>query len=360
MLWTMRSLRAAVAGTALAASGLVILALVSCAEPTQIVVQVYSEACNVEHRINQTGIFVGKASDIDSRPPSAVRDGCETSTDIGSLTIYPSGDKDEEVAIKVLSGVDTTPDRCLPPDHPGCIVQRRLVRFIPNTTQHVIVRLSLACLNRSCASGTTCDEGVCKPQDDITSNPGTRPDASVVEGSIPFDAGRADGAALDPCTGCKGVCANGVCAVDCKTTACTTGAEVCAPTLPCVVTCADAGSCTDLRCTTTDSCTIKCGTPKSSCTKVACNANKCDVRCEGAQSCITTGAGISIVAKTKGQLLCSGNNACNVASCSAPTCELRCSPLGGAKDACPKPADRPCVGGCTSWNSPLDTNIVPP
>src|SRR4051794_29817132 len=95
-------LRSGVVMTCLAASGLLLVGLVDCAEPTQIVVKVYSDACLGTAKVpplNQTGISVGTPTDIDKRAPSATKLGCEKpqSGGVGSLTIYPSGSKDEEV-----------------------------------------------------------------------------------------------------------------------------------------------------------------------------------------------------------------------------------------------------------------------
>lgn len=342
-------------GTGLAAGALTALSLANCADATQIVVEVYSDACQAPGRplkLNSTNIYVGKSADIDTRPPSAVRDGCQTSTGVGTLTVYPSGAKDEEVAIKVVTGIDSSPDRCPAPGHAGCIAQTRVMRFIPNTTQRMIVKLALACLNRTCPGGTTCDDGVCKQSSDVLVDGGTRANAPTIEAGVTPDAG-ADGA-VDPCPGCKGTCAGGVCTVDCSKVACTAGAELCAPNLRCEILCPETGSCTDARCTTSDTCLFKCGNKKNACTKIACNAQRCEVRCEGNESCKTNGGLISLDAGTMGLLLCKGDQACDSASCNAPTCELSCDPYGGPKAACPAPAARPCTGGCTDWNTPID------
>jgi hypothetical protein len=350
--WSIRSsLRSALIAGAITAG-----ALVSCAEPTQIVVTVFSDACEGPgrpRRLNATNIYVGTSADIDTRPPSAVREGCETSTGIGSLTVYPSGDKDEEVAIKVVSGIDAAPDRCPPPGHAGCIAQKRVMRFIPNTTQRMVVKLSLACLNRTCPAGSTCDDGVCKQEQDVLEDGGTRANAPIVEAGVTLDASMVD-AAVDPCTGCKGACAAGVCKVDCSQVDCKTGAELCAPTLPCEIECSITGGCADARCTTTESCAFDCGDKKNSCTRLACRAGTCDVKCVGTESCRTNGGDITLEAKNKATLLCSGDDACDRASCNAPTCELTCSPLGGSKSACPPSQARPCTGGCASWNNPIE------
>ena len=355
----MRGLRATTFVTCLAGAGIAALALVECAEPTQIVVEVYSDACpgTKGQAINQTGIAVGKADSIDNKPPSALRDGCERPpSGVGTLTIYPSDGNDDEVAIKVVAGVDTTPDRCLAPGYAGCIAHRRVMRFVPHTTQRAIVRLSLACLNRICPAGKTCDNGLCKDERDLLPDGGTRADAATEEASVTPDSGVGD-AAVDPCTGCKGTCINGTCDVNCGMVTCGTG-NLCAPTLPCSITCPATGSCSDITCTTSAKCTVRCGDKATSCGQVTCNAQSCDVRCDGKGACNSSDGGIRLDAGTTAKLTCKGDKACAFASCNAQVCELGCDPAGGPMYACPDDAGRPCTAtsNCTNWSTPLDLN----
>lgn len=339
--------------TSLAGAGIAALALVDCAEPTQIVVEVYSDACpgTKGQAINQTGIAVGNAESIDNKPPSALRDGCQRAPGVGTLTIYPSGSNDDEVAIKVVAGVDTTPDRCLAPGYAGCIAHRRVMRFVPHTTQRAIVRLSLACLNRICPAGKTCDDGLCKDENDLLPDGGTRADAETQEAGISPDSG-ADAGVVDPCIGCKGECTNGACNVNCGTVNCGTG-NLCAPTLPCTITCPETGDCNDVTCTTAAKCTVRCGNGRTACGQVSCNAQECDVRCDGNDSCNGDG-GIRLDAGTTAKLACNGNKACRFASCNAAVCQLSCDPAGGPNLACPDPGSRPCTptSNCTAWNTP--------
>jgi hypothetical protein len=347
----MRALRAGIVLTCLGGAGVALLALVDCAEPTQIVVEVYSDACpgTKGQAINQTGIAVGKSEVIDDKPPSALREGCERAPGVGTLTIYPSGSNDDEVAIKVVAGVDTTPDRCFAPGYAGCIVHRRVMRFVPHTTQRAIVRLSLACLNRTCPSGKTCDNGLCKDQKDLLPDGGTVADAETQEASVSIEAG-VDAAVPDPCIGCKGDCTNGVCNVDCSKVVCGPG-NLCAPTLPCNITCPDTNKCSDVTCTTSAKCTVRCGNQPTSCGQVTCNALDCDVRCDGNDSCNGDG-GIRLDAGMTASLSCDGNNACRFASCNARVCMLACDPPMGNNSACPNP--RPCTptSDCQGWNNP--------
>ena len=341
----------------------VMFGLTHCAAPTQIVVEVFTDACPSSGKpevIHSTGIAVGTADNIESRRPSSTREGCETATGVGTLVIYPSGDKDEEVAIKVLGGVESAPDRCDPPAYAGCIVHRRMLRFIPNVTQRATVRLTLACLNRQCPSGTTCDNGACVSDRDVRIDGTTNPGADRVEAGVvpPLDAGGPDTG--DPlCVGCAGLCAGGVCTVDCSKTTCV--GQLCAPTLPCVIDCPKTGNCKDIACTTSNKCTIDCGNGRDSCEKVACTADDCDVTCNGDDSC-NVGAVLSLKGATRAKLTCNGKKACKTAniSCRGNDCNLSCSNTG-PDYACPAPVPlgsciSPQLGGCSGWYQPNNNN----
>jgi hypothetical protein len=349
----MRARHKVLIATGVAALASTAFGLVDCAAPTQIVIEVRSNACPDPKKpgpfINTTGIAVGTDGNIEAKPPAAQREKCEDapSGGVGTLTIYPSGATDADVAIKVVAGVDVGLDRCKGPDYAGCIVQRRSLRFVPNTSQHVFVELSLACLNRVCGPNLTCDNGVCKNETDILPDGGTRDDAPIVEAGI-AEGGVVLDAGVDACALCKGTCSATGCAVDCKTKICNAD-EMCSPTLPCTITCDGTGHCNDVHCTTSDKCTVNCGNPKTSCDKVTCNAGECDVTCTGTSSCDGDG-GILLDAGTKASLTCNGDNACRNASCNSPDCKLDCTPNQGPKNACPAPA--PCSGGCDNWNNP--------
>ena len=345
---------------ALAVLGL--LAMTNCAEPTQIVVEVFTDACPSSGKpevIHSTGIAVGTADNIEQRRPSSTHEGCESATGVGTLVIYPSGAKDAEVAIKVLGGVESTPDRCDPPGYAGCIVHRRMLRFIPNVTQRATVRLTLACLNRQCPTGTTCDNGACVGDRDLLEDGGTNADAARLESGVvlpPFDAAAPDTG--DPaCAKCAGECVGGVCNVDCSKVAC--NGEVCAPTLPCTITCPKAGNCANVSCTTTQKCRIDCA-KNGTCQKLACVADECVVNCHGDDAC-NVGADISLTGTTKASLDCQMKRACRGAKtfCTGKACTLTCSPSSGGDNACPLTAG-PCIavgnGACDGWTQPNSNN----
>jgi hypothetical protein len=338
-----------------ALSVLGLLAMANCAEPTQIVVEVFTDACPGSGKpevIHATGIAVGTADNIESRRPSSTHEGCESATGIGTLVIYPSGSKDAEVAIKVLGGVESTPDRCDPPAYAGCIVHRRMLRFIPNVTQRATVRLTLACLNRQCPTGTTCDDGACVGDRDVLDDGGTTADAQRIESGVvvpPVDAAADAG---DPCAGCKGECTNGSCTVDCSKVACS--GQVCAATLPCIVLCPKKDNCVDVSCTTTATCDVTCG--KEGCRKLACKSDECTVLCKGDDAC-NVGTQVALSGTTHALLDCQGKRACRTitSSCTGNDCRLDCTPGGGPDNACPQTIG-PCTplasGACDTWNTP--------
>lgn len=361
MLPSMGWLRRGVVVSCLAGCGVLALGLLDCAEPTQIVVKVYSDACIATAKtpaLNQTGIAVGTPTDIDQRAPSATKVGCEKpqTGGVGSLTIYPSGSKDEEVAIKVVGGIYTTPDRCVAPDYAGCIAHRRVVRFVPNATQEVTVRLTAACLNLTCVAPKTCDDGRCVDETDILDDGTKKPDAASTDPKPTTDAGMPIvDAAADACFGCRGLCTpgpGGKCSVKCDSPQGCAG-ELCAKALPCEITCSTADKCNDISCTTDGKCTVKCGTEKGSCRKVVCNAQSCDLECNGNGAC--EGA-LLLDAGDKGTLDCNGGGSCNgaTASCRGAHCELKCVQGGPpGQQSCPPHEAGTCSGpDCAKWVNP--------
>src|SRR5262245_3147631 len=101
----------------------------SCKEPTEIVVDVRTNGCT---GIRNTSIAVGRPDEIDQRPATIFSSlGCLGSDQIGTLAIQPSGAPDEEIAVKIVTGVRRYAEECKPP-YEGCIVARRRIRFVEN------------------------------------------------------------------------------------------------------------------------------------------------------------------------------------------------------------------------------------
>jgi len=287
----------------------------ACAPPTQILLEVRSDACTGEPgqaRLNATNIYVGNLQSIDQRPPSVARTGCDSDRVVGTLVVVPSGAKDDEVVLKVVGGVESQPDRCMPPEYKGCIVQTRIVRFEPRSTTNVAIQLSRACLNVTCAAGKTCDDGACVdvrdpslPGDVLDAGPAdvgndasvqdatTREvvdasDAAVLDGGG-GDAGDGLDASIDggmpsrdaavggdggTCEGCAGTCDGGTCVVTCTRATCQNGATLCAPSMPCAISCRREVDCPQATCNSSQLCVIACF-EADKCQGLTCSAAPC-------------------------------------------------------------------------------------
>lgn len=145
--------------------GLVALASItastSCGEATSITLEITTNlSCHGSPAL-EVGIATGDLASIDGRPFSATKSWCEPSAGrIGSLVLVPSGADDAEVAVRVVAGIGRPADSC-EGDFAGCIVERRIARFVPNTNVLVTVLLSEICVGVKCGAQQTCRDGLC-------------------------------------------------------------------------------------------------------------------------------------------------------------------------------------------------------
>lgn len=342
--------------------GVLALGLVDCAEPTQIEIDVRTDACGV---LKNAGIAVTTPEKIDTeelriftpeRPDNA---GCEAkpADRVGTLFIYPSGAKDAEVAIRIVGGISRTVQECRPGDYAGCVVARRIERFVPGTTKKVIVILSRACEGKDCGLGRECTPtGNCVVNlpDGGTEEAGTL-DAQIVD--APAD-GPADApndaivdAGVDACASCTGpgmTCSAGACTIDCgQDAALCSNREVCAPGLDCQLQCNAENSCVDVGCAAgAKSCRFDCTNGNPACSSVRCVAPYCFVNCSNMGRC----AGNITLGGTDAGLICSGANACGGSpsvTCDAATCTLSCSGASSCPASKTCAPTSSCVGG--SW-----------
>lgn len=333
--------------------------LADCADATQIEIDVRTDGCK---SVRNTGIAVTTPDRIDEADLTIFTprtSGCEAKPEdrIGTLVIYPSGAKDAEVGIRIVTGVARNAQDCAKGPYAGCIVARRVVRFVPGTSQKVIVIMSRACEGKDCGRNAECTEsGQC-----ITVLPdGGTADAGVLEASTleggddassdapndgsAFDAGR------DACVDCQGVgmaCTNGSsCTIDCAQADCK-NKTVCAPGLDCKLACGATDACLATKCATNAGCSFGC-TSNGACKGVSCVAERCNVECNGGQAC----TGVMQLSGGDAGMTCSGGNSCNGADlyCDAGRCTLTCNDQGGGAN-CPDP--RKCATGSTCvgpWN----------
>lgn len=312
-----------------------VLASASCQTPTQIVVDVRTDACP---QVKTTDVAVGSSESalVQKGETQTSVKGCYSPDNgkIGTLVLLPDGNEDKEVVFRVVTGITKPASECKAEGEKGCIFAKRRARFIENEIVPVLVVMSTLCDGVACGEGTSCNAttGQC----DATPCVGSgceqgRPDAGT-DGNGAMDAAL-DGVVFDPgdagCStskGCKGICASGVCKVECTTAnPCT---SPCQPGLPCNVLCLEKGACNGVSCGNASECKIYCKA-KDACDGVRCgSAGTCNVECTAPGGC-------------KNEVFCSTDS---------PTCEVTC--VGGA--ACTpalktvfccgaKPPNGPCL-----------------
>jgi hypothetical protein len=134
-------------------------ALLGCRESTHVVLDLTTDVPCAELRA--TTIAVGTAGEVESAPATTSTDRCE-GTVIGDLVLVPSDSTEEKFAVRVVAGVGISPEDCVANGYQGgCIVGRRLLRFVPHTELRLPVALTLDCLDVPCSEVETCVAGNC-------------------------------------------------------------------------------------------------------------------------------------------------------------------------------------------------------
>jgi hypothetical protein len=136
------------------------LTCVSCRSPTQITVIVTTDVdCT---KVTGTAIATGQLDVLTDKPAASTTSHCDTATGaIGTLIVVPSGAKDEEVALRIVSGVGKDAEACSSAADEACIVAKRAVRFIPHSELIMRVVMRASCLGKACAKDETCVRGDC-------------------------------------------------------------------------------------------------------------------------------------------------------------------------------------------------------
>jgi hypothetical protein len=183
-----------------------LLALASCLEPTQIVIEART---NVDVRANGITTFtVGTPDETETAEPTTEIRGWQPDGFIGTLVVVPRSGRDATLSIKLVLGVEVETRKCKDQGYQGCIVARRRIRFSPHETLRLPMRLNQSCLGVACGESQTCEDGACvgadaPPADDEPADAAVerKPDA-------PPDAG-GDVSLTPPIQ------------IDCRTTTCT-------------------------------------------------------------------------------------------------------------------------------------------
>jgi hypothetical protein len=370
----------AVFGTFMVGGVLAVVGLVAtnCAEPTQIRLEIRAEASICASL--KTGIAVTTPGKINDEPFEKFTQGCVAGSDangvgalVGTLTITPTGAKDDWVGIRVVGAVDGgSPELCGltnpstgQPDWSRCVLARRSLRFAPSKTTDTTIYLSEACIGSFCGGSLECSVGHCVTPDkvDTSGQPPVSPvsdggpditaDASL-DAQAGADAGAeagVDGGADAWCNQCKA--AGGTCAItgqDCIFS-CAAGQSCtgnkCPSGLNCTLTCAQNNSCNNVQCKTTGNCTINCE-GKDSCRTVSCEAASCKVNCKAETACDRV-----YVQGASNQVDCAispNKVSCDNVSCDGGSCSRECG-----QDARNCGRTDSCRGGCTgTWQQNND------
>jgi hypothetical protein len=156
------------------------LSMVGCNNPTQITLQVATDQCGTYPGATVTSIFAGEpGSGIESAAPLRVTSDCGTNGSIGSLVLVPGGSDSGQIEVRVVMGVGAAGNAANPcvgtPGVPStyglnCIVQRRILYFVPH--QNIVLPVQMigngmatSCLGNVCNSDGMADSTCAGPGD---------------------------------------------------------------------------------------------------------------------------------------------------------------------------------------------------
>lgn len=350
------------------AGGIVAVAAANCASPTQIIVDVRADQ-SLCARIN-TGIAIGAPATIGkSTNLSVYQAGCREAggdgqSQVGSLTITPSGGDDAEVSVRVIAAVGDrpNPDACGREDIDGkedwssCILARRTTRFVPGETVTLTVRLTSDCVGQYCGDLNECSSGQCVRPEQVQSDGGVL-DATVIDvdtgADPPIDAG-VDACAVD-CIGPQTECnaPEKTCKIACggpPGSRCGPGTR-CGGDFDCVIACrsmdrAVDDACKGFTCATSGKCEIDCrGSGASHCVDLGCRADECKVSCDTRDSTCTNIA----MDGGKNVISCDPTSS-DLPSCKHVACDGDCTrTCGDAGLGCAAGDRSRCDGDCAAW-----------
>jgi alpha-tubulin suppressor-like RCC1 family protein len=119
-----------------------------------------TDACNRIHVSDAVTIRVTTRTHVDDDGPvSAATSACKDGR-IGDIVLVPSG-QGPEIAVRVVADIDD-PSPCTKADgYKGCIVARRIIKFVPHTPLTLPIALDASCVGVPCDENTTCVNGAC-------------------------------------------------------------------------------------------------------------------------------------------------------------------------------------------------------
>ncbi len=389
-----RSICARAVSAAIAVSTIAVAALghAGCASPkaTAIMLVVTSEVpCTA---LDGLAIAASAPDSVDTHAPSVTAEACKGAgegSSLGSLLILPSGAEDAEIALRVMAGVNRPAAECNAANRfVGCVIARRVLRFVPHEILTVTVPLRRPCTSVACDTASTCVEGQCRnarctescdeaslgpappgPSLVVDAGPPVLPDGAIAacaadekrcEGRCVAKTDARYGCGDSTCVACTGAgVANTVCnGTACGFDGCAAGYKLCAgncvpadPLHGCrAATCAPCESANGVAsCAGDGSCALACGLGTKlcggRCVRIDDPTYGCGDGCTRA-GCQDPGAGT---------LVCSGPS-CVIGTCPAATkkCGSACVPLD-ATNGC---ADGARCTACATGDACLGTPAV--
>jgi hypothetical protein len=139
----------------------------SCRGATQVKVRIWTDLPCEQIAGRGTALTIGEAGDdLEAKPPARVSLSCDPNTgSLGELVLVPTGDeRDAAFAFKVVTAVTAgSVDLCQAPAYEGCIVARRVLRYVPQTTLFLDVLMRASCESIECNAKSTCfDRDECR------------------------------------------------------------------------------------------------------------------------------------------------------------------------------------------------------
>ncbi len=134
---------------------------VACRAPTEVRLELSTDAeCG---DVTGTTITTGLLIELEDRPPTTATTHCDPrSGRIGSVVVVPARKKDDEFAVRIVTGFFKEPEQCVADDFAGgCIVARRALSFIPHDTIELPIVMEAACIDIPCGATETCRAGRC-------------------------------------------------------------------------------------------------------------------------------------------------------------------------------------------------------
>ena len=172
----------------------------SCASPTAITVEVYTEVDCAEDAEVALTVSPDLVSLVE-RAPSSTSRGCAASGRVGDVVIAPADEIDQQVAFAIATRLEVAPlEDCLRSPIPAdCILARRQIRFASGEDLRMRIDLRLSCQAIDCPPDQTCVKGACVPAALDPEDCVGGCDESVLGGGDGGAGGAGGGGPLGPC-----------------------------------------------------------------------------------------------------------------------------------------------------------------